>query len=160
MAGFKNKHDFSVNTIIGPNSFVYGDVESGGFTRVDGSLRGNLSAKGRVVVGEKARMKSNVSGTAVTIGGVVLGNILASEQVIVLSTALVVGDIITRRIRVDEGCLIHGRVTVCPNENTWGQTINKYHDTQGVKSALAGGNPALAVDAVFPANGESSRGQD
>jgi cytoskeletal protein CcmA (bactofilin family) len=160
MPGFKN-NDFSVNTIIGINSSVYGDVEAGGFTRIDGSLRGNLSAKGRVVVGEKARMKSNVSGTAVTIGGVVLGNILASEQVIILSTALVVGDIITQRIRVDEGCLIQGRVTVCPNEAVWTQTIREYQDTRGVKSALAGGNQALAESAVFPLHGgESSHGQD
>jgi cytoskeletal protein CcmA (bactofilin family) len=161
MPGFKNKHDFSINTIIGSNSSVYGDIEAGGFTRVDGSLRGNLSAKGRVVVGEKARMKSNVSGTAVTIGGVVLGNVLASEQVIILATALVVGDIITRRIRVDEGCLIQGRVTVCPNDDAWTQTMREYEDTQGVKSALAGGNQALAASSAgFPAYGESSHGQN
>jgi cytoskeletal protein CcmA (bactofilin family) len=155
MAGTQSRHDFSVNTIIGPNSSVSGDVESGGFTRVDGSLRGNLSAKGRVIVGEKARMKSNVSGTSVTIGGVILGNVLASEQVIILSTALIVGDIITRRIRADDGCLIHGQVTVCPNEDKWNQAVREYHDTKGVKSALAGGNPAFAANAVFSLYGEN-----
>ncbi|MDR2247546.1 MAG: polymer-forming cytoskeletal protein [Treponema sp.] len=159
MAGHNRKHDFSVNTIIGPNSSVYGDVETGGFTRVDGSLRGNLSANGRVVVGEKARMKSNVSGTSVTIGGVVLGNILASEQIIILATALVVGDIITRRIRVDEGCLIQGRVMVCPNEDTWNQAVRESQDTQRVKSAIAGGDPVFEVNAAFSLHGESY-GQD
>ncbi|MDR2742557.1 MAG: polymer-forming cytoskeletal protein [Treponema sp.] len=153
MAGINSRKDFSVNTIIGPNSFVSGDVESGGFTRVDGSLRGNLSAKGRVIVGEKARMKSNISGTSVTIGGVVFGNVLASEQVIVLSTALVMGDIITRRIRADEGCLIHGRVSVCPDEDTWVQVVSEYRDAREIKSALA-------ANAVFPSYGESSHGQD
>jgi cytoskeletal protein CcmA (bactofilin family) len=160
MAGTNSRKDFSVNTIIGPNSFVSGDVESGGFTRVDGSLRGSLSAKGRVIVGEKARMKSGISGTSVTIGGVVLGNVLASEQVVILSTALVVGDVITRRIRADEGCLIHGRVTVCPDADAWAQAVSEYRDAQGIKSALAGGNQVPAGKAVFPLHGESSHGKD
>jgi cytoskeletal protein CcmA (bactofilin family) len=160
MAGTNSRKDFSVNTIIGPNSFVSGDVESGGFTRVDGSLRGNLSAKGRVIAGEKARMKSDISGTSVTIGGVVFGNVLASEQVVILSTALVMGDIITRRIRADEGCLIHGRVIVCPSEDAWNQAVSEYRDAQGVKSALAGRSPVSPESAVFSLYGEKNHGQD
>src|SRR5215510_7915701 len=110
------KVDFSLNTIIGPGTSVSGDIESGGFTRVDGNVLGDVKAKGRVVIGERARMKSNVSGTLITVGGVVVGNVLASERLIILSTGLVMGDIITRRIQADEGCLIHGRVRVCQTE--------------------------------------------
>ncbi|MDR1107721.1 MAG: polymer-forming cytoskeletal protein [Spirochaetaceae bacterium] len=117
----RKQKDFSINTIIGPGTSVYGDMEAGGFTRVDGDLRGNLTAQGRVVVGEKARIKSNISGTSVTIGGVVYGNVLASERLIILSTALVLGDIVTRRIQADEGCLVHGRVTVCGTDQKWDQ---------------------------------------
>jgi cytoskeletal protein CcmA (bactofilin family) len=131
------KHeDFSINTIIGPQSSVSGDIETGGFTRIDGSIRGDVIARGRVVIGEKARMKSNVSGTAVTVGGVVYGSIIASEQLIVLSTALVLGDIITRRIQADEGCLIHGRISVCPDEKSWDRALAEHRDAQGIRSAL------------------------
>ena len=128
--------DFSINTIIGPNTSVKGDIEAGGFARIDGSIRGNVSAKGRVVIGEKARMKSNVSGTAITVGGVVYGNIVASESLLILSTALVLGDIITRRIQADEGCLIHGKVSVCPDEAGWNRALSEHKDALGVKSAL------------------------
>ncbi|MDR0589501.1 MAG: polymer-forming cytoskeletal protein [Spirochaetaceae bacterium] len=124
MSGNKRK-DFSINTIIGPNTSVYGDLESGGFTRVDGNLRGNLTAQGQVIVGEKARIKSNISGTSVTIGGVVYGDILASERLIVLSTGLVLGDIVTRRIQADEGCLIHGKVTICETDQKWNQVMTE-----------------------------------
>jgi cytoskeletal protein CcmA (bactofilin family) len=138
MSRNKHREDFSINTIIGPNTAVSGDVESGGFTRIDGSLRGNLNAAGKVVVGEKARMRSSISGTAVTIGGVVYGNVLASERVTVLATGLVLGDIITRRIQADEGCLIHGRIMVCPNDEMWNKTVSEYRDAQKVRSALSG----------------------
>jgi cytoskeletal protein CcmA (bactofilin family) len=130
--------DFSINTILGPGASINGDIESGGFTRIDGSIRGNLSTKGRIVVGEKARMKSNISGTTVTVGGVVYGNIFASERIIILNTGLVLGDIITRRIQADEGCLIHGKITVCQSEESWDKAIAEYRDAQGVKSALSG----------------------
>ena len=128
--------DFSINTIIGPNTSLKGDIEAGGFTRIDGSIMGNVTARGRVVIGEKARMKSNVSGTAITIGGVVYGNVIASESLVILSTALVLGDIITRRIQADEGCLVHGKVLVCTGEESWLRAISEYRDAQGIKSAL------------------------
>ncbi|MDR1617884.1 MAG: polymer-forming cytoskeletal protein [Treponema sp.] len=135
MAG-RGHEDFSINTIIGPNTSIFGDIDSGGFTRVDGNVRGNVNARGRVVIGEKARMKSNVSGTVVTVGGVVCGNVLASEQLVILSAGLVLGDIITRRIQADEGCLIHGKVAVCPTEESWNKALSEYRDIQGVRSAL------------------------
>jgi len=133
---FNKYDDFSINTIVGPNTSLKGDIESGGFTRIDGSITGNVNARGRVVVGERARMKGNVSGTAITIGGVVCGNVIAEESLVILSTALVLGDIITRRIQADDGCLIHGRILVCPNEDSWSNAVNEYRDSQGIRSAL------------------------
>ena len=135
MASVKNE-DFSINTIIGPGTSVSGDVESGGFTRVDGNVFGDVKARGRVVIGERARMKSNVSGTLVTVGGVVFGNVIASERLIVLATGLVMGDIITRRIQANEGCLIHGRVRVCQTEEAWNKAILEFRDVTGLRESL------------------------
>jgi cytoskeletal protein CcmA (bactofilin family) len=128
MASSKIKSEFAINTIIGPGSFVRGNVESGGFTRVDGSIQGNLHTKGRVVVGAKARMRSSITGTNITVGGVVDGNILASERLVVLPTALILGDITTRRIEAGEGCLIHGRVRICQTEESWARAVSEYRD--------------------------------
>jgi len=135
MASFKHE-DFSVNTIIGPGTSVSGNILSSGFTRVDGNVQGDVKAKGRVVIGEGARMKSNVSGTSITVGGVVFGNVLASERLVVLSTGLVVGDIITRRIQADEGCLIHGRVRVCKTDEAWNRALSEYRDVTRLKESL------------------------
>ena len=135
MASVKNEN-FSINTIIGPGTSVSGDIESGGFTRVDGNVLGNVKAKGLVVIGERARMRSNVSGTFVTVGGVVFGNVLASERLIILATGLVMGDIITRRIQADDGCLIHGRVRVCQTEEVWNRALSEYRDVAGLRESL------------------------
>ncbi|GMO27536.1 MAG: polymer-forming cytoskeletal protein [Spirochaetaceae bacterium] len=133
-----NRRDVSINTIIGPNTDVNGDICAGGFTRVDGNVRGELDASGRVVIGERARMKSNITGTAITIGGVVKGNVLASERLVVLSTGLILGDVITRRIQADEGCIIHGNIIVCRDDAQWKSAISEYEDALGVRQALLG----------------------
>jgi cytoskeletal protein CcmA (bactofilin family) len=166
--------DYTINTIIGPNSNLNGNIDTPGFTRIDGSITGDVNAAGRVVIGERARMKSNVLGTAVTIGGVVYGNVIAGESLVVLSTALVLGDIITRRIKADEGCLIHGRIKVCPDEESWASAVSEYRDAQRIKSALPvfakktgkeespskdGGKSGTAKDKAPPRGEASPRGE-
>ncbi|MCL2608970.1 MAG: polymer-forming cytoskeletal protein [Treponema sp.] len=128
--------EFSINTIIGPNTTLEGDIVSAGFTRIDGNVSGNVNSAGRVVIGEQARVKSDVSGTAITVGGVVCGNVIAEESLLVLSSALILGDIITRRIQADNGCVIHGKILVCPEEEEWERTVREYRDAEGIKSVL------------------------
>ncbi|MDR0569573.1 MAG: polymer-forming cytoskeletal protein [Spirochaetaceae bacterium] len=130
--------DFLVNTIIGPGTQVNGVVESPGFTRIDGNVQGDVRVTGRIVIGERARLKSNISGTAITVGGVVYGNILASERIIILASALILGDVITRRIQADEGCLIHGKVLVCRSDEQWNKAVAEQQDAQRIRTVLSG----------------------
>jgi cytoskeletal protein CcmA (bactofilin family) len=131
-----NRSDYSLNTIIGPNTSVWGDIEAGGFTRVDGALHGDLAAKGRIVIGEKACLKSSISGTSITIGGIVYGNVIATDRLVLLSTGLVVGDVITRRIQVETGCLVHGKIVVCKDEEKMKAALAEHHDAEGVRQTL------------------------
>jgi len=131
-----SQKDYTVNTIIGPGTSIRGDIAAAGFTRVDGAIRGDVLSQGRVVVGERARMRSNISGTLITVGGVVYGNIVASERLVVLSTGLIVGDIVTRKIKAEDGCLIHGRVIICGSDEKWQRTVADYQDTVSVERAL------------------------
>jgi cytoskeletal protein CcmA (bactofilin family) len=99
-------------------------------------------------------MKSNIIGTAITIGGVVYGNVIAGESLTILSTALVLGDIITRRIKADEGCLVHGKVKVCLNDESWTHAVSEYRDAQGIKSMLPvfSGNQTSGKDISIKSN--------
>ncbi len=131
-----SREDLSINSIIGPGTSVRGDVEAAGFVRVDGALRGDLRSKGRVVIGEQARIRGDVTGTSVTVGGVVKGNVVAPDRVIVLSGAVLLGDVVTRRIQADEGCLIHGRILACGQSADWAATLSAYQDERSVAAAL------------------------
>ena len=139
------REDLSINTIVGHGTAFRGDIDASGFVRIDGVVRGDVSARGRVVVGEKARMESDIVGTSVTIGGVVKGNVFAGERVTVLATGLVIGDIITRRIQADDGVFIQGRIIVCGEDGDFEARLSAYRDERGVRArALSRPEPGHA----------------
>jgi cytoskeletal protein CcmA (bactofilin family) len=118
--------------MIGPGAIMEGNFDFAGFTRIDGHLRGDVDVKGQIVIGESARLVSNMSGESITVGGVVYGDVLAAESLIILSTGIVIGDCITGRIRADEGCVIHGKVTICRDREKWEEAVSENKDRRVV----------------------------
>ncbi|MDR2601199.1 MAG: polymer-forming cytoskeletal protein [Spirochaetaceae bacterium] len=165
MAQKVNRSDYFINTIIGPNTSVWGDVEVAGFARVDGAVHGDVTAKGRIVIGEKACLKSSISGTAITIGGIVYGNVIAADRLTLLSTSLIIGDIITRRIQIDNGGIVHGKIVVCKDDEKWQSALAEHHDAESVheaikqqqKSAPSAGKKLKTASSVKKTSGSQSR---
>lgn len=100
--------DISINSIIGNGSSIRGDIKINGFMRIDGDLEGNLETTGNVLVGENARIAGNITARYITVGGIIKGNVVAPEQVHLLSSSIVIGDIQTRRFQADENVIVHG----------------------------------------------------
>jgi cytoskeletal protein CcmA (bactofilin family) len=123
---------FGLNTMIGLGTVMEGTFSFAGFTRIDGHLRGDVDVKGQVVIGESARLASNMIGESITVGGVVRGDVLASESLVVLSTGIVIGDCVVGRIKADEGCVIHGKVTLCRDKETWDAIVGERKDRRAV----------------------------
>ncbi len=106
MAQFSD--DININTLIGPGSAVAGNLRVAGFVRIDGDIAGDLETTGRVIIGEQARIKGNILASAVIIGGIVAGNVVARESITVYSTAAVLGDVVSRKIQIEEGVILQG----------------------------------------------------
>jgi cytoskeletal protein CcmA (bactofilin family) len=119
------RHDSSINTLIGPGTQIEGRFYFGGFTRIDGYVKGDLDANGSIVIGERARLYSNIRGTKITIGGVVYGDVLASESLSILSSGIVIGNCLASSIRADEGSVLHGKMSVCAESKKWEQLAAK-----------------------------------
>ena len=91
--------DISINTIIGPGTFVNGGLSVSGFLRIDGDINGDINTPGRVIIAENARVRGNIHAKSITIGGMVQGDVIAPESVVVLSTGLVLGSVLTKTDR-------------------------------------------------------------
>lgn len=104
--------DAFINSIIGEGTRFNGEFDLNGLLRIDGDFTGVIRTRGKVLVGKNGRAECTMHAATVVVGGVVKGEITSTEKVIVLSTALVVGNITTPRLIVEEGVLMDGTCRV------------------------------------------------
>lgn len=102
-----------INTIIGQGSVFEGTVtvDSGGI-RVDGTIKGKLISSEAVVVGPTGVVEANVQVKRATIGGRLTGSLVATEQVVLESKAVLLGDLKTSSIVVHEGAIFNGNCSM------------------------------------------------
>ena len=76
---------------------------------VDGEFRGQIAAKGRLVLGEGSHVLGTVEADEVVIAGVLEGEVRARRRLELLATGRLIGDFSTPRLIAHEGCQITGR---------------------------------------------------
>lgn len=132
MAGTFHLDDISINTIVGAGSSVKGNFFSEGFTRIDGDIDGKLEVDGRVIIGAGARIKGDLIASSANIYGVVNGDILAPESVHIFSKAMVLGDVVTKKLCVEEDVLLHGQCISLSNNENFLQEQKRWLDKKAI----------------------------
>jgi cytoskeletal protein CcmA (bactofilin family) len=112
MADSPVTEDAFINSMIGEGTRLRGDLDLAGLLRVDGDFAGTIRTKGKVLIGRSGRADCTIYAGTVVVGGVVRGNIFASERVVVLSTGMVIGNVNTPRLTVEEGVVLNGTCVV------------------------------------------------
>lgn len=80
---------------------------------IDANLDGLIHLDGATVtVGPSGRLSANIEAGEIVVHGDVKGGLLAAERVRVGPTGRTTGDIVSRRIFIEAGAEIHGRVEV------------------------------------------------
>lgn len=97
-----------INTLVGQGSSFKGDVTVHGFFRVDGDFQGSITTEGRILVSPSGRIKGSLTGRDIVVGGVVKGDLYATERITLLASALVVGNLFAPKIRMEQGVLVEG----------------------------------------------------
>lgn len=126
--------DVSINTIIGDGSSVTGNLRVNGFIRIDGDINGNLETDGNVIIGEKARLCGNVKAKSAIVGGIVLGDITAKDGVTLLSSAAVVGDIISRKVQMEDHVVFHGYCISLDDEEKFSAESERYLQAEAIRN--------------------------
>ncbi len=96
-------------TVLGAGTQFEGSLRAEGHVRIDGSFVGDISTRGRILVGEQAKVDGDLVGEAVDIAGMVKGDIIA-RRVGVMRTGRVVGDLHLEKLSTEEGGFIQGLV--------------------------------------------------
>lgn len=99
----------ALNTVVGKGTVLEGCFEVHEGIRVDGILKGQLTASGALVVGSSGEVKADsVRVKDAVIAGRLEGKLEASHQVKLESSAVLVGDITAQVLIVEEGATFRG----------------------------------------------------
>ena len=105
-----------LETIIGNDTCIAGQVSGKGTIRVDGIVEGDVQADW-VVVGETGKIRGNTRARGAVVGGSVEGNIVATERVELKEKSTMVGEIHAPKLAISEGAVFDGRALMtCDGE--------------------------------------------
>jgi len=105
------KDDKQLETIIGNNTQLDGNITTKGTIKVDGRVNGNIETDW-IILGEKSYLKGNIVAAGIVIAGYVEGNITAKEVVEIKRTGQVKGDLSTSKLVVIEGGFVDGKISM------------------------------------------------
>jgi cytoskeletal protein CcmA (bactofilin family) len=118
MLGRKKRRDKGVETMVGPNTEISGDLRFEGWCHVDGTVNGNITANpdsdSHLSISEDANVDGGVTVPNVQLNGIVRGDVYASERVELGPTARVIGNVYYNLIEMAIGAEINGKLVHKP----------------------------------------------
>lgn len=96
---------------IGKSVVVKGELSGSEDLYLDGEVEGTIELRDHtLIVGPNGRIRAHISGREVIIHGKAEGNISGSERVELKKSCVLVGDIQTQRIVIEDGAFFKGSV--------------------------------------------------
>jgi len=100
--------DSQVPNIISLGTKVTGEIESDGDVRIDGTLSGKISAKGKVVIGKDGVVDGEIHCKNTDISGKVNATMIVKELTIFKASAVFTGDVTTSKLSIETGARFTG----------------------------------------------------
>ncbi len=92
------------------NGLVVGDIKAANVQLNDAKVHGNSKASGKIIVDGNSIIVGNLSANDVSVNSKVKGVITATSNVDFKESALVVGDVVTGAIHMDEGSRVNASI--------------------------------------------------
>ncbi len=121
---FRKESPVEVRGFLDDGTEIIGDLKFSDVLHLHGHIKGRVISEGELVVGEKGIIEGDVEVGILTIGGTLIGNIIAKKKVHILNTARIRGDVATPILRVDEGAMWEGSITTTLQEKSPGHFVH------------------------------------
>ncbi|MEX2495561.1 MAG: polymer-forming cytoskeletal protein [Woeseia sp.] len=164
MFGRKSPMESRIETLIGPNSTVLGDLAFSGRCHVDGLVKGNVSAdpdsQSALSIAEDGSVEGGVTVPFVVLQGIVRGDVVACQRVELGPTARVIGNVYYNLIEMAIGAEINGKLVHNPDGRGGGPGVAERRESRGParlesaeSRAAEGGAASSAEPAAAAASG-------
>lgn len=121
-----------VDTLVGSQTEIRGDVLFSGGLHVDGRIKGKvLAAQGddaTLSVSESGSIEGDISVPILTVNGQVSGNVFAGERMMLAPNARVTGNVYYNRLEVQAGAEVNGQMVYDPSGD---RAPASMHETRG-----------------------------
>ena len=97
------------STLIAAGTTISGDLESNGDIRIDGTLKGNLKGKAKIIIGSDGIVEGNIEGLQADIMGHVTGTIKVQELLYLHGSTEVHGDIYSGKLQIEPTAIFNGK---------------------------------------------------
>lgn len=104
-----------IKTTLGKSTVFDGTMRFTRSLKIDGEFRGKIISSGFLYIEEGAMVRADIKVGSVVVGGVVHGNIEASDNLEMLSTGQVFGNIRTAKLRIADGVVFEGKCEMIKN---------------------------------------------
>ena len=100
------------NCVIGEGSIFDGRFSVNGSILIEGKFTGDIRTDDHLIVGPSGKVRTDIVARRVTVAGTLIGNIAAGEEVTLLHTGKVLGNITTPKLVIEPGVITEGKVTI------------------------------------------------
>jgi len=109
-----NKLQNSIDTLIGADTRIEGDVHFSGGLRVDGAVRGNVSepnaSPSTLILSEHGRVEGAINASKIVINGKVVGPVKSNQFIELQAKARITGDVYYKSLEMHTGAVIEGKL--------------------------------------------------
>lgn len=98
-----------ISTIIGEGYTFTGEIRGASVIRIEGTVMGNISVEGGVILGEKGKIDGDINTRSAIIYGTITGNV-KTVQLEIKKSGLVNGDITTDTLEIELGAQYNGKL--------------------------------------------------
>jgi len=102
-------------TYLGKNLKINGNISGEGSLIILGTFEGEFDLKGQLKVAQGAVIKGDIKATGISINGNVNGTIVASERILLDTTASIKGRLVTPKISIQDGAVFDGELQMSKN---------------------------------------------
>lgn len=107
----------NIDTIIGVNVSVKGNLYNKGSIQVNGSVEGEVKSDENIMVGETAKIKGPVIAKKIEVSGEIRGIVEAIEKLDINPTGRIFGDINVKSLTIKEGAIFVGKSAMASKDS-------------------------------------------
>jgi cytoskeletal protein CcmA (bactofilin family) len=129
MAKFNEPDNNTIN-LISNGTDITGDIKSNGDIRIDGSLKGSLNTKGKVVIGPTGKVNGEIICKNSEVSGLIEGKIIVSQLLNLKSSSIIIGDIATSKLSIEPGAKFTGSCKMSDNDYNDGAAVTAEKESE------------------------------